>query len=193
MKPDFINSDFRFLTSDQHSESDARVQWCLDNIATIYNSEESICKIDENNKLIIYGDILIPDEYEELPIKIDEVYGNVIVGNTINHVNGYLKSLKNFPTKIHGKFDCRMNPNLKTLENGPEWVGGSYWCNGCSLKNFNGIAKYIGGSLLAFANDIEDLSALRNCNIKHQLTLSSNVAINDPYRIVLQRLNKIAE
>jgi hypothetical protein len=180
-----------FLTTDDYSKSDPRIMWIIDNISSLYESKETICKV-ENGKVIIYGDILISDEYRELPYKIDEVYGSVIIENAYQHKHGELRSLKNFPTIIHGKFDCQMNPKLKTLEGGPEVVDGSYWCNGCSLTDLNGVAKQIGGHLLAFNNKITDISALKSSKINMNITLSES-AYKDPYYKELQKQNKIVE
>lgn len=189
MKPDYLH----YITTDDFSKHDERVKWYTENIFSLYDSLETKCVL-ENNKIIVYGDLLIPDIYEEIPYKVDEVYGDVVLVNSSEHKLGKLKSLKNFPTIIHGKFDCRMNPNLKTLEGGPEYVGGSYWCSSCSLTNLNGIAKYIGGSLLAFGNQLANLNALKDVVIKQDITLTENQnMLNDSYYKTLRKENKISD
>ncbi len=119
-----------------------------------------------DDKIIINGDISISHKCGELPYKIYEVYGNVIIDNCKEPpCYGALKSLKNFPTKIHGNFICKMNPNLVSLEGGPEIVDKDFHCVGCGLKSIEHLPKFIGGNLLLYNNDIKDLSPILNSQI----------------------------
>ena len=149
---------------------DERLQWCYNNL--LY---DDILKyeITDDNRLIIYGNIFIDDSIEEIPVLIDEVYGDVIFENTKYMRYGNLKNLKNCPKIIHGTFKCNHN-NILSLKGGPEYVGGNYWCNNCNLKTLDGIAKYIGGSLMIYNNDIADISKLKDITIKGYIDIENN-------------------
>lgn len=153
-------------------QKDERLQWCENNIISYLNGHPRF-EI-ENNQLVIYGDIVICSDIEELPIKIDKVYGSVYLENSINKCPGSFKSLKNMPDYVEGCFNISLNPELKTLEGGPSYVGGSYWCNGCGLDNLNGVASTIHGGLLAFCNNIEDAPELANVSIDGHICFDNN-------------------
>lgn len=149
--------------------SDERIQWCQDNLVGDISYE-----IDNNNRLIAHGNIIFVDALQEMKYKIDELYGNFETENAINRRYGQLKSLKNMPTIIHGKFNVSMNKGLTSLEGGPETVYGTYWCSNCSLKTADHIAKNITGSLLMFNNNIENIDAIADINVDHSIDLTSN-------------------
>ena len=118
-----------------------------------------------DDKIIINGDIFISHD-KEIPYKIFEVFGNVIINNIKNAPKfGNLKSFKNFPTKIHGNFICKMNPELESLEDCPEVIDKDFQCVACGLKSLDHMPKYIGGNLLIYNNNIKDLSPVVNSNI----------------------------
>ena len=70
-------------------------------------------------------------------------------------------------------FNCSNNP-IKSLKDGPKEVGGTYWCQCCELTDLNGLAHSIGGSLLAFNNNIADISVINTCNIGKNIDITNN-------------------
>lgn len=160
----------------------ARWKWCTDNISGRYSPEGFRVVID-GDRLVIYGDIIIYDNFEELPYEafIDEVFGDVYISNSISNKRGILKSLKNMPAIIHGSFCCCNNPELTTLEGGPDAVDECYNAHHCGLTNLKGIAKSA-DIIKVYANkltDIEDINGVRfnliDVEFNDKLSLSSSV------------------
>ena len=171
--------------------NDPRVKWIYENLYGEF--EDFTVNIDDNNKIIIHGNICIPGEYDSIPYKIDEVYGNVVIDNIKEPVYyGNLNSLENFPSKIHGNFICKMNPNLISLKGGPEEVDGDFICVGCGLKDINEMPKVINGNFYVYKNSIEDLSPVLNSKIKGLIDVEFNPCVNTEIYTKLQKLNKIA-
>lgn len=149
--------------------NEEKIKWCKKNLL---GKNIQINEVD--GKFVINGNVVLNDEISELPFKINEIHGSFVTNNSIEKRKGRLKSLKNMPDVIFGKFDISMNPELKSLEGGPSIVHGSYWCHNCSLENLNGIAKQIDGSLLAFNNQISDANGLMGSNVKDSVIIGSN-------------------
>lgn len=134
-----------------------RRQWCLNNLIGRYKPNDFEVYID-NGKLVIDGSVIIYDNFLELPDEalIDIVKGDVFISNTIEFRKGALKSLKNMPRIITGHFICGNNPEITTLEGGPEQVGGTFAINHCSLKDLKGCPKVL-GILKVYSNKLENI------------------------------------
>lgn len=164
---------------------DNRVKWIYENLYGQYKNFEVVV---ENNKIIVYGNVMIPHEYESIPIKIDEVYGNVIIDNyNSNNAHGNLKTLKNFPTIIHGDFKCRLNKDLTSLEGGPTQVDGDFICVGCGLTSIKHMPKKIGNNFYVYSNHINDVTPLFESVIGGSADLEYNPCENV---ILHKHLNK---
>jgi hypothetical protein len=147
------------------------INWSKDNLKGRYNTQLNITAT--NGEIIITGDVIINNAIEELPYKIHKVIGNVVIDNSLVFKKGKFKSLKNMPDIITGNFNCSNNP-IKSLKDGPKEVGGTYWCQCCELTDLNGLAHSIGGSLLAFNNNIADISVINTCNIGKNIDITNN-------------------
>lgn len=174
----------------QINQEDNRINWCKDNLLP-YMCKDFDCYIDENNKLVINGGIIVCNDFEELPVKIDIVHGSVMLDNVFTKNKGQFKSLKNMPDHIDGMFNIGLNETIESLEYGPSYVGGSYWCNGCGLTSMHGIAKYIGGSLLAFSNNIKNIDDLIGSHINDDIVFSNNPIYESfEYNKIINKIKK---
>lgn len=126
--------------------SDERIEWCKDNLLSLFNKDIK-CSINSDNKLEIYGNILISNDIEELPIKIDIVYGDLWIDNAYDLLPGKFKSLKNMPDEVHGNFNCSLN-QLTSLEGCPKIIDGTFWCTNNKLTELTHLPEYVGGSIL---------------------------------------------
>jgi len=188
MKNDNIN--IIVLGESEKYLNDQRVRWIYENLYSEYKNFE--VKVI-NDKIVIYGDILIPCEYEELPYKIDEIYGNVVIDNIKDPIRyGNLKSLKNFPTVIHGDFKCKMNLNLTSLNDGPEQIYGDFICVGGGLTNIKGMPKYISGNFIVYKNKINDLSPVLESKICGLIDAQYNPCESTDLYKELYKRNKIS-
>lgn len=182
-------NDVGNTNNSQHDEQQynmLRLEWCKKHLFGQYNTKLKYGIKD--NMFIIHGDVIIPNTCSALPYKIDKVYGNVVTENFLTQCSGNLITLKNFPTAIYGNFNCAFNEQLKSLEYGPEYVGGSYRCNNCGLTDLKGLAKTIEGSLIIYNNNIEDISPLYEHDISGIYDFDFNPCINSS--IYKQIMNK---
>ena len=175
----------------EENKIDPRIRWIKESLYNLENSFNVV--IDDNDRVIIYGNIMIPYVYNDLQYKIDEIFGNVIVDNVQEPVKyGNLSSLRNFPTIIHGDFICKLNPNLKTLKGGPEKVEGNFVCADCGLETIEHLPKYIGGNLDIYNNNIKDLSPIENSKIVGLIDVQFNQCENTKTYNKLLKENKIS-
>ena len=119
---------------------------------------------DENNNIIINGDILIFDtEYTKFPVKIHKVNGSIHWHGFMNGFkSGNLSSLENFPDIVTGSVLIYNNPNLKSLKGCPKYIGQILQCNHCNISDITDISEYIGENLILSNNPIKDVSILEN-------------------------------
>ena len=136
--------------------NDERVKWIYENLYGQYGRDFKV-KI-EDGKVVVFGSIMIPYQYDSLEVKIDEVYGNVVIDNYDNHIQGNLTTLENFPTIIHGDFKCKWQPNLLSLKGGPKQVDGDFMCVACGSTSLDYLPEKIGRNLDVYSNKIENLS-----------------------------------
>lgn len=162
---------------------DERIKWCQENFIGDVTYE-----IDENNRLIAHGDIIFVDDQEEVQYKIDELFGSFITENAKNMVRGNLKSMKNMPDIIHGKFDVSLNPNITSLEGGPSKVYGSYKCSNCNIASLKGIATYITGSLQLFNNNIDCIDLLDQIYVGKSILVEGNPILSKSNPTILKKL-----
>ena len=128
---------------------------------------------DENNNIIIDGDILIYEtEYKKFPVKIYKVNGNIFWHGFINGFKlGTLESLENFPEIVTGSVFIYKNPNLKTLKGCPKYIGQNLQCNNCDISDISDISEYIGQNLILENNPIKDASILEHIYIGNIVNL----------------------
>lgn len=107
-------------------------------------------------------------------------YSPHYVGGNFDCSGNQLTTLNGAPSIISGFFDCQNNP-LITLEGGPINVKDNYWCSGNPITSFKGVAKTIGGSLIAPSCDIKNLKELPNI-IEDSLSLTYNHNIEISYK-----------
>lgn len=83
-----------------------------------------------------------------------------------------LKTLENFPTRILGSFNCNNN-QLGSLVGGPSKVEGSYSCEDNNLTNLDGAPTRIGGNFNAMMNGLTSLKG-SPVYVGGDMNLSSN-------------------
>lgn len=152
--------------------NDDRVKWIYENLYGQYGRNFKV-KL-ENGKVIVYGSIMIPHQYDKLEVKIDEVYGDVIIDNYNNRTLGNLSTLENFPTIIHGDFKCKWQPNLVSLKDGPKEVDGDFICVACGLTTLDYLPEKISRNLVVFSNKIENLSPILESKITGLIDIEYN-------------------
>ena len=152
--------------------NDERVKWIYENLYGQYGKDFKV-KI-EDGKVIVLGSIMIPYQYDSLEVKIDEVYGNVVIDNYDNHIQGNLTTLENFPTIIHGDFKCKWQPNLLSLKGGPKQVDGDFMCVACGLTSLDYLPEKIGQNLVVYSNKIENLSPILESKITGLIDIEYN-------------------
>lgn len=152
--------------------NDERVKWIYENLYGQYGKDFKV-KI-EDGKVVVFGSIMIPYQYDSLEVKIDEVYGNVVIDNYDNHIQGNLTTLENFPTIIHGDFKCKWQPNLLSLKGGPKQVDGDFMCVACGLTSLEYLPEKIGRNLVVYSNKIENLSPILESKITGLIDIEYN-------------------
>jgi len=152
--------------------NDERVKWIYENLYGQYGRDFQVKLEDE--KVVVYGSIMIPYQYDRLEVKIDEVYGNVVIDNYNNHIQGNLTTLENFPTIIHGDFKCKWQPNLLSLKGGPKQVDGDFSCVACGLTSLDYLPEKIGRNLIVYSNKIENLSPILESKITGLIDIEYN-------------------
>ena len=152
--------------------NDERVKWIYENLYGQYGKDFKV-KI-EDGKVVVFGSIMIPYQYDSLEVKIDEVYGNVIIDNYDNHIQGNLTTLENFPTIIHGDFKCKWQPNLLSLKGGPKQVDGDFICVASGLTSLDYLPEKIGRNLVVYSNKIENLSPILESKITGLIDIEYN-------------------
>ena len=152
--------------------NDERVKWIYENLYGQYGRDFEV-KI-EDGKVVVFGSIMIPYQYDSLEVKIDEVYGNVVIDNYDNHIQGNLTTLENFPTIIHGDFKCKWQPNLLSLKGGPKQVDGDFMCVACGLTSLDYLPEKIGRNLVVYSNKIENLSQILESKITGLIDIEYN-------------------
>ena len=78
---------------------------------------------------------------EEIPVKINLVDGCFVIRSYATNSN--LKSLKNFPTYVRGKFELEYLKHIVNLEGGPEYVGDDFYVKLYNLKSLKGCPKFV--------------------------------------------------
>ena len=152
--------------------NDERVKWIYENLYGQYGKDFKV-KI-EDGKVVVFGSIMIPYQYDSLEVKIDEVYGNVVIDNYDNHIQGNLITLENFPTIIHGDFKCKWQPNLLSLKGGPKQVDGDFICVASGLTSLDYLPEKIGRNLVVYSNKIENLSPILESKITGLIDIEYN-------------------
>ena len=152
--------------------NDERVKWIYENLYGQYGKDFKV-KI-EDGKVVVFGSIMIPYQYDSLEVKIDEVYGNVVIDNYDNHIQGNLTTLENFPTIIHGDFKCKWQPNLLSLKGGPKQVDGDFICVASGLTSLDYLPEKIGQNLVVYSNKIENLSSILESKITGLIDIEYN-------------------
>lgn len=169
--------------------NDERVKWVYENLYGQYGKNFKV-KL-EDGKVVVYGNIMIPHQFDRLEVKIDEVYGNVIIDNYDKFIQGNLTTLENFPDIIHGDFKCKRQPYLTSLKGGPKEVDGDFICAGCGLTSLEGMPKQIGHNLYVYNNKINDINPLLESTVNGVIDLEFNPCENIEIRKDLHKHIKI--
>ena len=86
--------------------------------------------INSQGQIDVNGNVnLVEKNFKELPYKFGKVIGGFNVGYNPN-----LISLKNCPDKVGGWFACNKCTKLDSLEGCPKEVGTNFYCDNCKRK-----------------------------------------------------------
>lgn len=146
---------------------------------------------DENNNIIIDGDILIFEtEYTKFPVKIHKVNGNISWHGLMNGFKfGNLESLENFPEIVTGSVYIQKNPKIKSLKGCPKYIGQSLQCDHCNISDITDISEYIGQNLILANNPIKDVSILENVYVGNLVNIIRTDI--DPFTLKLKNDSSI--
>lgn len=108
---------------------------------------------------------IIYERIVKLPITFKDIYGDVVL------VECSLESLEGLPKIIRGTLDVSGNPNLYQLIGGPEIINGDFIATGCALRNLVGGPKQVKGEYDVRENELRNLDGLAN-KISGSLNLS---------------------
>lgn len=127
----------------------------------LHNNDVKIY-VDDKDNIIIEGDIIIYDnEYNNFPVKLYRVNGNIEWhGNTDGMKSGSLSSFKNFPDIVTGNVYVYGNNKLQTLKNCPKEIGGTFDCSNCNISDISDISEKIKGHLHLQNNPIYNVDVL---------------------------------
>ncbi len=154
----FLSVDYVWYI-DQKADSVKKIKDFLKNVAQC-----EMFQINNDLTVDLKEDLtLIAKNLRRIPINFRFINGNVnlstnnlesLEGLPKDYIYGYLdisnnplRSLEYCPKIIQDSFDVS-DCGLETLTHGPEEVGGDYAVNDNHLKNLNGLAKVIKGSLI---------------------------------------------
>ena len=91
------------------------------------------CKVNgEMDEICIFDDNVIDDNLDLSGMDLEELpdLSDITVTGSFNCANNYLSSLEGAPQHVGGSFDCSHNRLLKTLKDGPQFVGRDFICRG---------------------------------------------------------------
>ena len=105
------------------------------------------------------------------------IQGDVWIPRETTTLVGYKhKGKRIVQAKVLGDFYCSRT-QIKSLEQGPSWVGGVFYCSETEIKSFEGAPSYVGGGVNCWNTNIASLHNIHK-QIKHigtQLYLSNTV------------------
>jgi hypothetical protein len=108
----------------------------------------------------VSGTVLLRDKgLTRLPFQFGKVGGDFWC------YNNRLTSLEGAPKEVGGSFWCFSN-RFTSLKGAPEKVGGDFNFDGDLFISSDGSPKEVGGNFYCSADDLTDVSALRQCKIK---------------------------
>ena len=149
---------------------------------------------DDDNNIIIDGDILIYDRFfDKIPVKIHKVNGNISWHGDIDSFHkGSLSTLENFPDIVNGSVFIYKNPYLKSLKGCPKHISGTLQCDRCNISDISDISEYIGQYLILSYNPIKDISILENIYIGKNVELIetnadiSNIKLKNDSSVIIK-------
>lgn len=149
---------------------------------------------DDNNNIIIDGDILIYDRFfDKIPVKIHKINGNISWHGDIDSFHkGSLSTLENFPDIVNGSVFIYKNPYLKSLKGCPKHISGTLQCDRCNISDISDISEYIGQYLILSYNPIKDISILENIYIGKNVELIetnadiSNIKLKNDSSVIIK-------
>jgi len=118
-------------------------------------------------QIVIEGDIRIPGntttfvgyKHQGKPITGAKVPGIFDCSNT------KIKSLEQGPSYVGGWFYC-WNTNITSLEQGPSYVGDDFYCSHTSITSLQGGPSWVGGDFICYLTNISSLHNIHK-EIKH--------------------------
>lgn len=136
----------KFIREDNLDTPREISKWLVDHLGL----HESTFKIQPNNTVTLakkYEIFATGTRIEEIPVKFNDVYGNVKI------VKCQLTSMKGLPTSVFGNLDLTGN-RLVTLTWSPSHVDGDYLVGNNNLVDLTGMPKKINGDFNASSNSL---------------------------------------
>lgn len=114
-----------------------------------------------------FKQFLNEETYDKIVIKAGDVRDGLIIPEipeTVYSFSADRQRITEFregqcPKKVHANFDI-YGCTLKSLKNGPEWVGGDFKCSYSNLTSIEYAPKYVGNHCYLDYTDITDLKGI---------------------------------
>lgn len=158
------------------------------NLKNMLHDNNIIIDVDENNNIIITGDIyIISSEYNMFPEKIYKVNGSITWKGFIDGFKyGSLSTLKNFPDIVTGNVNISKNKNLESLDYCPKNIGGQLCCECCNINSLSGLNNVsIGSHLFLSYNPITSIDKNMKLSVNGNIEfIGTNINKSDIQDIV---------
>lgn len=101
--------------------------------------------INPDGSIDLYGDFTSIIDFKKFPITFNAVYGDFRV------THSKLRSLEGGPKYVSGNYYCNRNP-IKSLKGGPIEVGGDFDCRDTKITQLKYAPREVGGDVLCGPN-----------------------------------------
>jgi hypothetical protein len=104
----------------------------------------------ETGLIDVIGDVLLPSELTQIPVRFGHVTGKFLCHNT------EITSLVGAPQSVGRDFWC-YNTEITSLEGAPRSVGGNFYCNDTKITSLVGAPQSVGGDFSCYNTNITSL------------------------------------
>ena len=136
-----------------------------------------------NEGVNVFGDVIIPLEWMEIPIQFNIVRGRFDcnrteltslqgapkeVGSDFNCGWTNITSLQGAPREVGGDFIC-IYTKITSLQGAPKEVGGSFYCGNTKITSLQGAPREVGGNFYCLNTNIKSKPDITGINIGGEL------------------------
>jgi hypothetical protein len=105
----------------------------------------------ETGLIDVIGDVLLPSELTQIPVRFGHVSGSFYCSNT------GITSLEGAPQRVGGDVYCH-NTKITSLVGAPHSVGGDFYCHNIGITSLDGAPQNIGGTFVCNYTKITSLA-----------------------------------